>query len=62
MQPCELYGNTKGPQQQLFSAAAALYLATGDASFYADAETFWDASAFLFFNNWNNVYAQVGSC
>jgi hypothetical protein len=61
VQPCALYANGKGPRQQLFAAAAALYAATGAAAYRAAAEDFWEPSAFLFFNNWNNVYPQVSA-
>jgi hypothetical protein len=59
-QPCQLYYNEKGPRQQLFSAAAALFVLTGSWSYRYDADGFYNtAEAFNFLYNWNNVYAQV---
>lgn len=58
LQPCELYYNPKPPDQQLFTAAASLFSLTGNAQFRAEADKLWDPKAFLFFNNWNNVWSQ----
>jgi hypothetical protein len=57
-QPCFLYKNVKGPEQDLFTAAAALFQLTGDAGFRADADAWWDAVGpkdSAFYLNWNNV-------
>jgi hypothetical protein len=54
-----LYGSIKSPKQQLFVAAAALAYLTGDGGYRADADSKWlEPYAFMFFNNWNNVWPQ----
>lgn len=59
MQPCELYFNTKPPEQQLFTAAAALFSLNGRAAYRADADRLLDPGrAFTFLFNWNNVWTQ----
>jgi hypothetical protein len=58
MQPCELYQNSKEAKQQLFAAAAALYLLTGDVKYRDDADKKWWGGSDLFNNNWNHVYTQ----
>ena len=58
VQPCELYGSKKAPQQQLFAAAAAMFAMTGDAKYRRDADGFFQQGAFLFNNNWDNTWAQ----
>lgn len=64
MQPCQLYFNRDPPQQQLFTAAAALFALTGDSEFRHDADTFWlapdspDTDFNLLISNWNNVWLQ----
>jgi hypothetical protein len=59
VQTCDLYANDKPPQQQLFVAAAALYLLTGNPAYKTDADTYWDDNWRLFLFNWNNVPSQV---
>ena len=59
VQPCELYKNHKSPQQQLFTASAALFALTGLPAYRTAADSFWDPGAYLFFSNWNNVWLQV---
>jgi hypothetical protein len=53
LQPCTLYDNTKPPEQQLFTAAAALWSLTGDMQYRIDADSFLKKSdVFVFFGNW----------
>jgi hypothetical protein len=56
LQPCTLYNNPKDPQQQLFLAAAALYMLTEESNYRDEADYFFDPTASLFHTNWNNVY------
>jgi hypothetical protein len=58
LQPCALYENSKNPRQQLFAAAAALHILTGDAHYRLDADSWFDSGANLFYSNWNNVWPQ----
>ena len=59
LSPCQLYFNTKGPRQQLFTAAAALFSLTGERDFRTAADVYYDSTeAFLFLYNWNNVWPQ----
>jgi hypothetical protein len=52
MQPCQLYYNTKPPEQQLFNAAASLWSLTGEARYRKDLDAYYQpVNAFLFFNN-----------
>jgi hypothetical protein len=50
-----LYTNMKGPRQQLFTAAAALYLLTNKPYFRTEADTLWDPEFATYLYNWNNV-------
>jgi hypothetical protein len=56
VQPCALYENKKSPRQQLFLAASALYLLTGDPHFREEADHYFDPMGDLFHINWNSVY------
>ena len=63
LQPCILYKNDlKGPEQDLFTAAAALFQLTGDVEYRNDADTkWWDPTGGIdsVYYNWNNVW-QLG--
>lgn len=61
LQTCTLFENLKPPRQQLFTAAAALYFATGLPKYRGEADYLWDAAFATFIYNWNNVAAQVCS-
>ena len=61
LQTCTLFENLKPPRQQLFTAAAALYFATGLPKYRGEADYLWDAAFATFIYNWNNVAAQVRS-
>ena len=59
MQPCTLYGSTFGPQRHLFTATAALYQLTGDASYRTDADTmYWNPEDVMLTKlyNWDNPW------
>ena len=60
LQPCILYKNDlKGPEQDLFTAAAALFQLTGDVEYRSDADTkWWDPTGGIdsVYYNWNNVW------
>jgi hypothetical protein len=68
LQPCDLFKNTEDARQQLFTAAAALYSLTGDATFQIDADEFFkypgrvnhDLSYDfeLFHVSWSSVWTQ----
>lgn len=58
MQPCELYHNTDPPDQQLFTAAAALFSLTGEAEYRRDADSFLSEDCMIVISNWNNVWGQ----
>jgi hypothetical protein len=56
LQPCALYHNKKSARQQLFLAASALYVLTGESHFREEADQYFDPRADLFHINWNSVY------
>jgi hypothetical protein len=58
LQPCELYANTKNAKQNLFAAAASLFLLTEDINYRIEADEFFDWSYGSFLYNWNNVAQQ----
>lgn len=59
MQTCVLYASLKPPRQHLFTAAAALYFATGLPKYKAEADYLWYVDFATFIFNWNNVASQV---
>lgn len=58
MQPCALYANSKNAKQNLFTAAAALYLLTQDLNYRIEADEFFDWAYGSYLYNWNNVALQ----
>lgn len=63
MQPCLLYPNNEPPQENLFVANAALWVATGDPSYRAQADSWFEQSQndnfAMFLYSWNNAVPQV---
>lgn len=58
MQPCVLYTNSKNAKENLFSAAAALFLLTQDPYYRIEADQFFEYTYGSYLYNWNNVAQQ----
>ena len=58
MQPCVLYTNSKNAKENLFAAASALFLLTGDKQYRIEADQFFDWTYGAYLYNWNNVAQQ----